>query len=61
MKALGDRVYTVGRGNIRMALFGPAVTATRSLKEIKLGRHTSWTLLEVTRAEIAPQSVGDKK
>ena len=43
MKALGEKVYIVGRGNIKMALAGPAVTATRLLKVIRLRRHTSWT------------------
>lgn len=44
-----------------MALAGPAVTAMRPPKEIRLTRHIPRSLLDVTRAEIAPHNAGDQK
>ena len=60
IKWLGDGIHRVGRGHIRIAC-RPAITAMKPPKVIRLKRHTSWTLQEVTRAEIAPHSSGDQE
>lgn len=53
-------LLSIGCGNIRMELAGPAVIVITPPKEMRLRSHTPFHLLKVTKFVILPQKPGDK-